>query len=152
MKKRIFCLSMAMLMILTSAFGLVSCMTPTTPTPTPGPTTQTCPGHKDENHDGKCDNIQFNCTATVKVEHVDANHDGVCDVKKCGKKNLKVTHNDEDKNYICDDCKAVLEHTSIIPPKDAESTYPQAAKSLRSSAVFVSPEKHSKQITVSNLT
>jgi len=104
---------MAMLMILTSAFGLVSCMGTTTPTPTPGPTTQTCTNHKDENHDGKCDNIQLNCTATVKVEHVDENHDGVCDVKKCGKKNLKVTHNDKDNNFVCDDCEAILEHTCV---------------------------------------
>ena len=113
MKKRILCLSLAVLMLLTSVFTLASCMGNTT---TP-PVTNTCTNHVDTNHDGKCDAAA--CTkADMEVTHTDANSDGKCDV--CGKDNSHVCvdsdadcecdvcgeacHTDLDEDYECDLC------------------------------------------------
>ena len=93
MKKRILCLSLAVLMLLTSVFTLASCMGNTTTTP---PVTNTCTNHVDADHDGKCD-VQ-GCTGTVAVKHVDAKHDGKCDI--CGK-TVAVVHGTPDEDYKC---------------------------------------------------
>ena len=105
MKKRILCLALTVLMLLTSVLGMVAC----TGTPTTPPVTQTCTNHTDANHDNKCDS----CAAAVNSQHVDANHDGTCDTPTCNKKGLTVVHDDADENYVCDTCDAVIEHDCV---------------------------------------
>ena len=107
MKKRIFCLSMAILMLLGTVLSFASCTGGTTPTPTPGPSGSTCTEHEDKRHDGECDI----CGETVEVVHVDDDHNGRCDV--CKAKGLKVTHVDKNGDYECDVCKAIVEHTCV---------------------------------------
>ena len=113
MNKRIMCLLLTALMLLTSVFSLASCMGGGT-TPggtTPGGTTQACTNHTDKNHDGKCD--VATCGAAVTPAHVDANHDGKCDVATCVNKTMTVKHDDANKDYVCDTCKKEIEHECL---------------------------------------
>ena len=98
MKKRIVCLSMAVLMILSTVFTLASCMGGNTGGG--GGTTQVCTNHVDSNHDGRCD--VATCGTAMEIKHVDANHDGKCDTPACSKTGLKVTHVDANKDCKCD--------------------------------------------------
>ena len=107
MKKRIFCLTMAVLMLLSTVFTLASCGNP----PVDPGTTQTCTNHVDANHDGKCDNTT--CQAAVTPAHVDANHDGKCDVPTCVNKKMEVKHDDANKDYVCDTCEQAIAHDCV---------------------------------------
>ena len=112
MKKRIFCLSMAVLMLLTCVLSFASCMggSGTGGGVTPPPACE----HEDKRHDGECD---F-CGEAVEVVHEDADHDGKCDV--CKAKGLKTPHVDKNKDYICDveACGLILEHECVDANKD----------------------------------
>lgn len=108
MNKRILCLSLAVLMLLTSVFSLASCMGPDNTDP---PTTQTCTNHTDANHDGKCD--VATCGAAVTAAHVDANHDGKCDTPACVNKTMEIKHDAPDADYNCVTCGKPIEHEHV---------------------------------------
>lgn len=116
MKKRILCLTMAVLMVLSTVFTLASCMGGGG-----GGTTQACTNHVDNNHDGKCDTPT--CGTAVEVKHTDANHDGKCDVAACSKTGLEVKHVDNNGDYKCDvtACGKAIAHTCVDEdPVDAK--------------------------------
>ena len=117
MKKRIFCLLMAVLMILSTVFTLASCTGGNTTTDNGGNndggnTNNECT-HKDNDHDGKCDA----CKAKVEVKHEDKNKDCVCDAVKC---KAKLEHVDANKDYKCDTCKAYIDHDHVDDDEDGE--------------------------------
>ena len=98
MKNRIFCLLLAMIMVV----GMLASCTPTATTP--------C-SHPDANKDGVCDSCGASVPVTPPVctEHVDEDGDGFCDSEGCTEEVETVcTHEDEDEDDVCDLCAAVL--------------------------------------------
>ena len=102
MKNRIFCLLLAMIMVV----GMLASCTPPTTTP---PVGSTCTNHTDANHDGVCDTN--GCNASVALVHVDADGDTVCDIAGCGayvEPEACTNHVDENEDDVCDVCNEIL--------------------------------------------
>ena len=102
MKNRIFCLLLAMIMVV----GMLASCTPPTPTP---PVGSTCTSHTDANHDGVCDTS--GCNTSVALVHVDADGDTVCDIAGCGayvEPEACTNHVDVNEDDVCDVCNEIL--------------------------------------------